>query len=381
MYEAKDTNLNDLEKRSFYSFVALYLFSSFLFVVLSGYWYYSAQKNSLENETYYELSHIADELSGLIINAQMKSKVLQLPNEKNFEYTLVPTDGATVYKAGYFEKNGYKILVSDAPQEHLNIQYVVVKTNLYFKKLYRLKIKVLSMMSIGFFFIIIIFIILAKLFMKPMHKRIEMIESFIQDVSHELNTPVTALGMSASRAIKKGVFDKKILTNITISIKQLEGISKSLAFLNFKQTGEEKQELNLKNILVRTVQYYTELTQAKKINIVMHLDDVSFMIAPARAELLFSNLLSNAIKYSMPESTITIQLNKNSCTIEDEGVGIAKNKLDEIFKIYTRASDIAGGFGVGLSIVKQICDEYDINIMVDSKLGKGTKFILVFKKQ
>ncbi len=380
MYEAKDTNLNDLEKKSFYSFVSLYLFSSFLFVIFTGYWYYNAQKNSLENETYYKLNHIADKLSGLIINAQMKAKVLQLPNEKEFEYTLIPTDEATDYKRGYFEKNGYKILVSDAPQEHLNIEYVVVKTNLYFKKLHALKILVLSSMSIGFFFIIIIFIILAKLFMKPIHKRIEMIESFIQDVSHELNTPVTALGMSTSRAIQKGVYDKKILTNISISIKQLEGISKSLAFLNFKQKTQEKKEVNLKNILISTVQYYTELTQAKKIDIQMHLEDVPFRIVPSRAELLFSNLLSNAIKYSMPHSSITIQLKKDSFTIEDEGVGIAKNKLDEIFKIYTRASDIAGGFGVGLSIVKQICDEYDIDVLVDSKLGEGTKFILRFKK-
>ena len=112
----------------------------------------------------------------------------------------------------------------------------------------------------------------------------------------------------------------------------------------------------------------------------MHLEDVPFRIVPSRAELLFSNLLSNAIKYSMPHSSITIQLKKDSFTIEDEGVGIAKNKLDEIFKIYTRASDIAGGFGVGLSIVKQICDEYDIDVLVDSKLGEGTKFILRFKK-
>ncbi len=381
MYEAKDTNLNDLEKKSFYSFVSLYLFSSFLFVIFTGYWYYNAQKNSLENETYYKLNHIADKLSGLIINAQMKAKVLQLPNEKEFEYTLIPTNEATDYKRGYFEKNGYKVLVSDAPQEHLNIEYVVVKTNLYFKKLHALKILVLSSMSIGFFFIIIIFIILAKLFMKPIHKRIEMIESFIQDVSHELNTPMTALGMSTSRAIQKGVYDKKILTNISISIKQLEGISKSLAFLNFKQKTQEKKEVNLKNILVSTVQYYTELTQAKKIDIQMHLEDVPFRIVPSRAELLFSNLLSNAIKYSMPNSSITIRLHKNFFSIEDEGVGIAKNKLDEIFKIYTRASDIAGGFGVGLSIVKQICDEYDIDVLVDSKLGEGTKFTLFFKKQ
>lgn len=371
--------MNELEKKSFYSFVTLYLVSSFLFVLLSGYWYYSAQKNSLENTTYYKLNHIADKLSGLIINAQMKGKTLHLPNEKGFGYSLIGANEATKFQTGYYEKNGYKILVSDAPQKHLNIKYVVVKTNEYFQKLYALKKTVLLVMGVSFLFIVIISVILAKLFMKPVHQRMEQIESFIQDVSHELNTPITALKMSASRAIKKAVYDKKILTNISISTKQLESIYKSLTFLNFKQKQQEAEDVNLKDIVAQTVTYYSELTEAKQIKIQTQLEDVSFHIVSSRAELLFSNLLSNAVKYSMPQTTITIKLDKNSFVIEDEGVGIEEKKLDEIFEMYQRESDIAGGFGVGLSIVKQICDEYAIEVRVESKLDKGTKFSLLFK--
>ena len=370
--------MNELEKKSFYSFVALYLISSFVFVLLSGYWYYSAQKNSLDNTTYYRLSLIADKLSGLIINAQMKGQTLHLPDEKGFEYALIGTNETTQFKAGYYEKNGYKILVSDAPQEHLNIKYVVVKTNKYFKKLHELQKSVLLVMGISFIFIVLISIILAKLFMKPVHQRMEQIESFIQDISHELNTPVTALKMSASRAIKKNVYDKKILTNISISTKQLESIYKSLTFLNFEQKQQEAEDVNLKGILERTISYYSELTQAKHIQIDSHLEDIWFHIIPSRAELLFSNLLSNAIKYSLPETKITIRLDTNHFVIEDEGVGIAPEKLDEIFEMYKRQSNIAGGFGVGLSIVKQICDEYNIKIDVVSQLGEGTKCTLSF---
>ena len=363
-----------MEKKSFYSFVILYLVSSFIFVLLSGYWYYSAQKNSLESATYYKLSLIADKLSGLIINAQMKGKTLHLPDEKRFEYSLIGENEAMHFKTGYYEKEGYKILVSDAPQEHLNIKYVVVKTNEFFKQLQELQKNVLLVMSVGFFFIVLISSILAKLFMKPVHQRMEQIESFIQDVSHELNTPVTALKMSASRAIKKGVYDKKILTNISISTKQLESIYKSLTFLNFKQKQQEAEDVNLKEILERTISYYSELTEAKQIQIETQLEDVWFHIIPSRAELLFSNLLSNAIKYSLPQTRITIMLDTNRFVIEDEGVGIEQKKLDEIFEMYKRQSNIAGGFGVGLSIVKQICDEYGIKINVASQLGEGTRF-------
>ncbi len=370
--------MNELEKKSFYSFVSLYLVSSFLFVLLSGYWYYSAQKNSLESTIYYELNHIADKLSGLIINSQMKGEALNLPNEQGFEYKLVSSDEATKHKPGYFEKDGYKVLISTAPQEHLNVKYVIVKTDTYFKKLAELRKHVLLVMGVSFLLIVSISIILAKLFMKPVHQRMEKIESFIQDVSHELNTPITALKMSASRAIKKEVYDKNILTNISISTKQLESIYKSLTFLNFKQKEQEAEDVNLKDVLLQTLGYYGELIEAKHINIKTELEDVNIHIVPSRAELLFSNLLSNAIKYSMPETTISIKLDKNSFSIEDEGVGIEAKKLDEIFEMYKRQSDIAGGFGVGLNIVKQICDANGIKITVSSEVGKGSKFILSF---
>jgi two-component system OmpR family sensor kinase len=376
MSAGRAISLNELEKRSFYSFVALYLGSSILFILFLGYWYYSAQKNALENETYYKLEHIADRLSASIINAQMKGTTLELPNEKDFEYMLVGVDEAQKYRVGYFEQKGYKVLISAAPQEHMGIEYVIVKTKLYFQALHELQRKIFFVITIALLFIIVISFVLSKLFLKPLHNRMVQIESFIQDVSHELNTPITALGMSASRAVKKGVYDKKILQNISISTKQLESIYKSLTYLNFKQKSEEPKHVNLKDILTQVIAYYKELTDAKKITIVSQMEDVEFLIVPARAELLFSNLLSNAIKYSMPETTITVTLTQEAFVIEDEGVGIEAKKLQEIFEMYRRNSDIAGGFGVGLSIVKQICDEYGISVNVDSEIGKGSRFTL-----
>ena len=371
-------SLNDLEKKSFYSFVLLYLSSSFIFVLLSGYWYYNAQKNSLESDTYYRLNHIADKYSGMIINAQMKNLTLNLPKEEGYEYALISDKDAKNYKDGYFEKDNYKVLISSSPQEHLGVKYVVVKTATYFKKLKALQLNILSIMGITIIGIFVISILLSKLFMRPLRQRVEQIEGFIQDVSHELNTPITALGMSASRAIKKGVFDKNILTNISISTKQLESIYKSLTYLNFSEHTQEAELIDLAPILRQTVRYYSEHSDAKQIKIETDISALNFKIVDTRAELLFSNLLSNAIKYSMPETTISISLKDEYFLIKDEGVGIEKAKLEEIFKLYKRSSNIAGGFGVGLSIVKQICDEYGIKVEVNSELGKGSEFRLYF---
>lgn len=370
--------MNDLEKHSFYSFLVLYLTSSLFFVLVSSYWYYSSLKSSLESKTYYKLTHLADTISGQIINAQMKGVKLQLPSEEGYEYVLVPVDDKNTYNIGYYEKNAHKVLVSASPQEHLNIAFVVVKTQKYFEELKRLKNDVVTGAGVVLIAIFIISFFLAKLFMKPVHKRIEQIEEFIQDVSHELNTPITALKMSASRAIKKEVYDKKILTNISISTKQLETIYNSLTYLNFSDKQENITQVAFDDVVRRVVNYYSELSNAKGIHIETDIEAVSFDMIESRAELLISNLLSNAIKYSMPQSKIHIGLKEGVFVIKDEGVGIAKEKLDTIFELYSRDSNIAGGFGVGLNIVKQICDTYKIKVEVSSILGEGSEFRLLF---
>ena len=142
--------MNELEKRSFYSFLALYLLSSALFIVLLGYWYYTSQKNALENETYYKLTHFADSLSASIISAQMKGTTLSLPSNTEFEYKLIPISDSQGYREGYFEQDGYKVLLSSAPQEHLGVKYVQVKTDSYFQKLHALQRAVLWVMVFSF---------------------------------------------------------------------------------------------------------------------------------------------------------------------------------------------------------------------------------------
>jgi len=355
----------------------LYIGSSFIFVLLSGFWYYSAQKNALENTTYYKMQHLADSISSFIINAHMRGIELSLPNlEDGFEYTMIPVDKKKVYKEKYFEEDDYKILVSSAPQKHLNTEYVIVRTTTFHQKLESLKITVLSTMLLIFVVIGIISWILSKLFIRPIRDKITHIEQFIQDVSHELNTPITALKMSSKRALQKQVYDEKILCNISISTKQLYSIYKSLAYLNFSSNQEEKKSLNLKSLVEQSVEYYSELTQAKNIRIVVLLENSAIKAVESRVELLFSNLLSNAIKYSMPNTTITLMLRERYFSISDEGVGIAPEKLKDIFKLYERSSTQAGGFGIGLSIVQKICDEYKINLQVESEVDKGSCFIL-----
>lgn len=381
--------MNDLEKRSFHSFLGLYIVSSFLFISSIGYWYYAAQKNALENEMYYKLQHIADMKAGDIIMAHMKGTKLKesiVPDE--IKLALIDTKGKVVHgkliepftqkNPGYFEVNGYNVFVSDAPKEHLDIAYVVAQSNSLLLELKTLQNTVLKVITGSSILMAIIAWILSKLFMKPIRQKVEQIERFINDVTHELNTPITALTMATSQALKQESYTQKTLKNISISTKQLYDIYSSLTYLNFSSPKEEGAVINVAESLQKSIVYYQPLCESKRITMDAELEKYIFTIPEAQLQLLFGNLIGNAIKYSPRSSTITLRLKEGIFSIKDEGIGIEHEKQKEIFKRFKRGTEYSGGFGVGLSIVKSICDEYGIEIELDSVFNEGTEFRLLF---
>jgi two-component system OmpR family sensor kinase len=381
--------MNNLEKKSFYSFLALYIISSFLFLALIGYWYYRAQKNALENETYYKLQHITDVKSGDIIMAHMKNKKLKkLDVPKGISLALIDTKANIVEgklvshllpkKAAYLTIEGYNIFVSDAPREHLGIKYVVAQSNGLYFALHKLQTTVLSAMIIVALLLAIIAWILSKLFMKPVRQRVEQIERFINDVTHELNTPITALSMATNQALKQEKCTQKTLKNISISTKQLYDIYSSLTYLNFSDKEEQVEVLDIAEVLQKSIAYYSFLCESKRIKVQTDLKSHSFMMPQAQLKLLFGNLIGNAIKYSPANSTLKLSMKEGIFRIQDEGIGIDPDKQDEIFKKFNRATEYSGGFGVGLSIVKSICDNYSIGLSLDSTPDVGTEFRLDF---
>lgn len=385
--EVWDTGMNDLEKKSFYSFLGLYIASSLLFIALVGFWYYKAQKHALENETYYTLEHLADKKAGEIIIAHMHNNAIkEISVPKDIKLALIDTKGEVVegnlvnpditIKPGYFTLNNYNILISDAPREHLNISYVVVQSNILKGKLHALKDSVWIVSVLASLVMIVIAWILSKLFMKPLHERVMQIERFINDVTHELNTPITSLTMSTGQALKVGECTPKTLNNISISTNQLYDIYRSLTYLNFKNKEEISEPLDLKEILEKSIGYYRPLAEIKRIHFEVELEETNCIIPKSQLTLLLGNLIGNAIKYSSPKSTITISLKNRVLKIIDEGIGIDQKKQKVIFEKFTRGTDYSGGFGVGLSIVKSICDEHNIKIELDSAPGEGTEFRL-----
>lgn len=381
--------MNELEKKSFYSFLGLYIVSSFLFLALIGYWYYTAQKNALENEAYYKLQHIADVKSGDIIMAHMQNmKLKEMTVPKDVDLALIDIHGKVIegklhiddvdIRAGYFHVNGYDVFVSAAPREHLDVKYVLVQSRALEDALGVLQTTVISAIAIISFLVAMIAWVLSKLFMKPLRQKVEQVERFINDMTHELNTPITSLSMATNQALKHGECTHKTLNNISISTKQLYDIYSSLAYLSFSSKKEFVEPIDLEEVLTKSVTYYRPLADIKRISFEVSLESAIVSMPESQATLLFGNLIGNAIKYSSPKSSIRVILEDKIFTIKDEGIGIDPQKQKEIFEKFKRGTAYSGGFGVGLSIVKSICEEYGIQIELDSVPDVGTEFRLYF---
>ena len=379
--------MNNLTKRSFYSFLTLYLLSSFVFLSLASYWFYSAQLSTQMSENYYKMNHIADKISSKIINAHMMKKEFKLESFTSekiplFDENRVLKYGSSIQKVEfskeYYMQNKISTLISKRSQNHLGISYIVVQSRECSSNIVKLKNTILFVTIIVGVIIIFISVILSYIFLKPLKEKMQEIEDFVRDTTHELNTPISALMMSTSRIKSKKVYDEKIITNISISSKQLYEMYSSLTFLTFDTASEEEELVEFDSVVKNSIEFFNELMRKKNITLELSIAPCTLTIAPSKAKMLINNLLSNAIKYSPPNRKIYIQTTQKSLKVVDEGIGIEKEKLQDIFKRFTRANSYAGGFGVGLSIVDKIVKDGGYKIEIDSVVNKGTTIFIVF---
>ena len=175
---------------------------------------------------------------------------------------------------------------------------------------------------------------------------------------------------------------EKQIERITISAKRVSEIYSDLTylFLEDRDTIKNIQEFNLKDLINEQLEYLELLSSKKRITLIKKIEDTLYKINKDDFIRIFNNLISNAIKYNKIGGIIEVSLQNNTLTISDTGIGIDKDKLDDIYSRYYRATQEQGGFGIGLNIVNKICKIYNIKINVESQINKGTTFTLFFKQ-
>lgn len=307
---------------------------------------------------------------------RFKSAIYDIDHRKIF--SLLQNDNIRFDEDIYIDKN-YIHFVKSLDVYFLGAKYLIleIKTD----DIWRDEIwKTIIGYGIAAFIIFMLFgLYLAKLFLKPMRDSIVLLDRFIKDTTHELNTPLTAIlanieMMDTNIMVEK---NRKKLTRINIAAKTVSILYKDLTYLTLEQDKKNKDEtIIIKNEIEDRVEYFDILAKSKNITFKQYLDDSVILMDRRKFVRVVDNLISNAIKYNIRGGKIEIVLKNNTLTIKDTGIGILEEKIPFMFDRYMRFNKSEGGFGVGLSIVKKILDEYKIKIDVDSKTGVGTKMVL-----
>lgn len=342
--------------------------------------YYDLTKSNMQNEV--------SKISSLIILSHMsgnkfdKEELLKTENykisfyDKNQNKIFGNLDENIDFSKKIIDTKDSFILVDDSVLGHLNIYYIALKENMYFKKIEELKLNIIGIFFIIYLIIALIGVYLAKLFLQPIREERVKLNNFIKDTTHELNTPISAILMSTEN---KNLSEKQI-ERVKISAKRISEIYNDLTylFLENKETIKDIQIYNLKDLIDEQMEYLELISSKKKILLNKNIGNFNYKINKDDFIRIFNNLVSNAIKYNKVAGTIDISLKNNILKISDSGIGIEKDKLNDIYKRYYRATNEQGGFGIGLNIVSYICSFYNIKIIVDSKINEGTTFTLTF---
>ncbi|MGJ0330620.1 HAMP domain-containing histidine kinase [Aliarcobacter cryaerophilus] len=274
-------------------------------------------------------------------------------------------------------KDGYIHLIKEPESYYLGSKYVIVEIeddNIWFANI---KYKMLFWFLFSFILLLFVGYFIAKLFLKPMRDSIQMLDRFIKDTTHELNTPIAAI-LSNIQMINKDNIDEKLakkINRIEIGAKTISNIYEDLTFVSLNnQIISNNEKLNFSQILNQRVDFFKSIANSKQIEFILDIKENVFIVCDIKKlSKLIDNILSNAIKYNKFQGFIKVTLKDKILIIEDSGKGMSKDNLANLFTRYKRFDKSIGGFGIGLNIVSLIAKEYDLKIDVISKIDVGTR--------
>lgn len=248
---------------------------------------------------------------------------------------------------------------------------------------------VLTAMLIGIFVFTILIILRQK-------KLSNIKNDFINNMTHELKTPISTISL-ASQMLRDNT-----VTNTPKTIEHISGIifqeSKRLttqvekvlqmAVFNEGKLKLKFKEVNINNLINSVVLNFELRVKSKNGELVADLKADPAVVKGDEVHItnVLFNLLDNAVKYSKDEPKITIstELKDNFVvvSVKDNGIGISKEHLGQIFERFYRVPtgnvhDVKG-FGLGLSYVKIITEAHKGQVKVESAINKGTKFMIYF---
>ncbi|PRY11349.1 signal transduction histidine kinase [Pontibacter ummariensis] len=214
-------------------------------------------------------------------------------------------------------------------------------------------------------------------------------KEFIGNVSHELLTPVSILQTRLENLLSDPQTPEDMLVKLVESqrtLHRLKSIIQALLLISRIENEQylRNEEVSLETLAQEIAEEVEERLEVKRLTLELHLAQDA--VLKGNHSLLFTmlfNVVNNAIKYNRPGGAITIegrQLEKGyQLSVQDTGVGIAKEQISHIFNRFKRLQAPDGeSHGLGLSIVQTVAKFHGVKLSIDSQPGKGTCFSFLF---
>jgi two-component system OmpR family sensor kinase len=363
------------EKKSLKRFILVYLLSTLFLIGIGEYFYYKNQLKSIKEAQLFKLDSklklfIANNkplIKGCVgfdsdINLKSANLDIAIFGEKKLIASNFKIKKIDFSKKYWFEDNFLYYLFKMPKKE--GIVYVVTREKFNNQKIVVLK---RYLLTFNIFVIIFIFLVawyLGKLFIKPLKDVIKNLESFIRDATHEMNTPISVI-LNNIEMLRIQGFDKKEFKRIEFSTKRLEKIFKDLAFVKLNhKSKKEIVRIDLKELIKQRVSIFTTFIENKNIKLKLNLKECFLDGDIEDINRLVDNILSNAFKYSLNGQSVEIYLTKNFLKVKNRGhIKDLKNVTSKFY----RENNSEGGFGLGLFIVKKICQMYNYKLKIESK--------------
>ena len=226
------------------------------------------------------------------------------------------------------------------------------------------------------------------------HKLTELKLGFFTNISHELKTPLTLIVSPLQEIERNENLSAKGRDYINVVNKNTGRMIRFInQLLDFRKAQSGKMRLRVSEVeivtLIRKIsQYFTELAHEKDIemHIVADVDELYAWIDEEKIDIVVYNLLSNAFKFSPRNSAIRIEISYTQgdeyfyITVADQGCGVPKDKLDDIFELYYESDKTNGsnlnGTGIGLALAKELVVSHNGTISATNNPDAGMSFIL-----
>jgi two-component system OmpR family sensor kinase len=382
-----DIYLYSAEKKSIISVLLLYLSSTLILVFVLSYTYYQSEKEKLQSNEQKELKQYAKEMTQNLRDIQNNFfDTIIYPRDNRYNSAIYDIDKNLIFSTTknknikldekLYCKDGYSYYIHEISPYYLGTAYIAIEkksSNILDNIQTRVQIVTLFVVAL----IIFTSIFLVKIVLKPIRDNLNLLDRFIKDTTHELNTPISTILTNIELIESSNIEDKRLsnkIERIKIASTTISNLYEDLTYLVLNnKTSSQDEDILLNEIIKERVEYFALMLKAKNISIdVKYHNQAIINIDKKKITKVIDNVVSNSIKYSKKDTNINIIVDTNYIEICDEGKGMSAEELTKVFDRFSRFDDTQGGFGLGYNIVYSILQEYNINIDIKSKVDEGT---------